>query len=224
MDRRKSDSLHRRFLKAFTLMELIVVIAIIGVLAAIIIPNTAAYLRNSKMTAANTQAQEVYNAVQDYLISQQIRGEKAFGYTGSDNEIYVAAVTTGSQTISVKCSTSLDSTAAETAANIIAGTNAVTKSNASGSTFQGYNSGYLTNGFEGAWLVCIYPKTYTVKYALFCDNYPATNDNTLKIAKEDVLVDMVTGDDLYSNINGQEVDANNASSIKRYVGQYPYIT
>lgn len=223
MDRIRSDSLHRRFLKAFTLMELIVVIAIIGVLAAIIIPNTAAYLRNSKMTAANTQAQEVYNAVQDYLISQQIRGEKAFGYTGTENEIYVAAVTTGSQTISVKYSTSLDSTAAETSANIIAGTNTVTKSNAT-STYQGYNSGYLTNGFEGAWLVCIYPKTYTVKYALFCDNYPATSDNTFKIAKEDVLVDMVTGDDLYGSINAQEVDANNASSIKRYVGQYPYIT
>ena len=210
MDRTRSDSLHRRFLKAFTLMELIVVIAIIAVLAAIIIPNTAAYLRNSKVTAANTQAQEVYNAVQDYLISQQIRGEKAFGYEGTDTEIYVAAVTSGSKTVSVKytASTGFDDIKAQNAADSITGTKGV---------------GYLTNGFEGAWLVCIYPKTYTVKYALFCDNYPATNDTSLKIAKEDVLVSMADGPDLYSSISGQEDDANVATSSKRYVGQYPYI-
>ena len=223
MDRTKSNSLHRRFLKAFTLMELIIVIAIIAILAAIIIPNTAAYLRDSKVTAANTQAQEVYNAVQDYLISQQIRGEKAFGYTGTDNEIFVAAVTSGSQTVSIKPSAGFDQTNAENAANTIAGTNTVAKSRNGGSTYQGYNTGYLTNGFEGAWLVCIYPKTYTVKYALFCDNYPAVTDTTAKIAKEDVLVGMAEGNGLYSNINGQESDAANASSSKRYVGQYPYI-
>ena len=211
MDRTRSDSLHRRFLKAFTLMELIVVIAIIAVLAAIIIPNTAAYLRSSKVTAANTQAQEVYNAVQDYLISQQIRGEKAFGYDGTDTEIYVAAVTSGSKTDSVKftASTGFDATKAQNAADAITGTKT--------------GAGYLTNGFEGAWLVCIYPKTYTVKYALFCDNYPATNDTAPKIAKEDVLVSMADGPDLYSSISGQEDDANVATSSKRYVGQYPYI-
>ncbi|MDE6592017.1 MAG: type II secretion system GspH family protein [Oscillospiraceae bacterium] len=224
MDKSKSNSLHGRFLKAFTLLELIVVIAIISVLLAVIIPNTAAYLRDSKLTAANTQAQEVYNAVQDYLIAQQIRGEKAFGYKVDtpDSEIYVAAITSGGQTTSiVHGGNGFTDDMAQKAVNGIAGTDSIKKAAGNGAVYDGYNTGYLSDGFEGAWLVCIYPKTYTVKYVLFCDEYG--NDTASKVAKRDVLEDMVTSG-LYANLNAQEVDANNASSDKRYVGQYPYIT
>lgn len=230
MDKSKSNSLHGRFLKAFTLLELIVVIAIISVLLAVIIPNTAAYLRDSKLTAANTQAQEVYNAVQDYLIAQQIRGEKAFGYNVDTqaSEIYVAAITSGGQTTSivhgsstVPAGSEFTDDMAQKAVNGIAGTQSIKKAAGNGTVYDGYNTGYLSDGFEGAWLVCIYPKTYTVKYVLFCDEYGS--DSASKIAKRDVLEDMVTSG-LYANLNAQEVDANNASSDKRYVGQYPYIT
>lgn len=47
----------------FTLIELIVVIAIVGVLAAILIPAMLGYVRRSKITTANTASKEIFNAL-----------------------------------------------------------------------------------------------------------------------------------------------------------------
>ncbi|MDE5576939.1 MAG: type II secretion system GspH family protein, partial [Oscillospiraceae bacterium] len=54
--------------KGFTLMELIVVIAIFGVLVGVVTPAWASYLRRSKFKAQNQQAKAIFNAAQTAVI------------------------------------------------------------------------------------------------------------------------------------------------------------
>jgi len=74
--------------KGFTLVELVVVIAIIGILAAILVPSMMGYVRKSRLQTANGNAKTAYNAAKTYIVEQEAKGiseDSLFGSGGKFN-------------------------------------------------------------------------------------------------------------------------------------------
>ena len=76
--------------KGFTLIELLIVVAILGIIAAVVIPNLGAFMITGKISAANSELENVKSASLAYYAENSVWPD-----TSADLSEFLAGNTTG---------------------------------------------------------------------------------------------------------------------------------
>lgn len=93
--------------QGFTLIEMIVVVAIIAILIALIVPNVMRFIQTTNQTAADANAKTIYVAAQTYITDQYTRGNEVTGTTISIDAIkpfLTDSAVTQNATVTIKAS------------------------------------------------------------------------------------------------------------------------
>jgi len=79
---KRNNAYLRKLQKGFTLIEMVVVIAIIGVLAAIIVPSVMNYIRKSQRRVDTANAKQIWTAIQGLLADDYVAHDYALNKSG----------------------------------------------------------------------------------------------------------------------------------------------
>ena len=77
-------SIPKRGEKGFTLIELLIVVAILGVLAAVVIPNVGRFIGRGETEAAATELSNIQSAITAMMTDQQLSVLPGANITGTD--------------------------------------------------------------------------------------------------------------------------------------------
>lgn len=163
-------------LKGFTLLELVIVIAILAVMMAILVPSISDYIRTNHILSANNQAQQIYMAAQDYLVNEQIKGtttKDMVDTPSSPPRLCWIMVTTEPG----YDSGNYDETNKTTVVDYYGISSNFKQTTVDSKTKYPIADGIesrLDGSFKGSWVVAFYPKTFTVAYVVYNDYYKTT--------------------------------------------------
>jgi len=147
--------LKERTHEGFTLIEMVVVLAIIGILLLTLIPSFYNYYTNSRLNSANSDAKVLFNS------TQTIMQEYEFAERSADTSFFYGATKNGTLMIKGSGSSQAGSGAITDA---VGSTAAVSDYNGSPATFGGRLARLYPNYDSTAW--CVYIDGYTVRCAV----------------------------------------------------------